>query len=285
MFADSHIHLSHRSYDGQVPCIQSVSEPERIAYLNEKDLLEKMQSHGIAFVVEPAIDVDSNYKIIKLCEKYPKYVYPAIGLHPTRTYGVPWKRRKELEELSKAEKIVAIGELGLDYHHERRSQHRLCQKRWFLWQLLLADRRKLPLILHLRMADKDGIRLLRLFKKKIHGGVWHCFQGGPELAKIATGELGLHLGIGGTVLQNGSEALVETVRNTPLEYLILETDGPYVKPEKPEDISGKQWQKARNTSLIIPDIAQRVAQIKGISVDEVERQSTENVCRLFGIHS
>ena len=91
------------------------------------------------------------------------------------------------------------------------------------------------------------------------------------------------LGIGGSLLQKNQKELEEAVRETPLEFLLLETDAPYIKPKKPENVSGKKWKKARNTSLIIPDIAERIAKIKGISVSEVEKVTTENARKLFGI--
>ena len=147
----------------------------------------------------------------------------------------------------------------------------------------LADQKGLPLILHIRMADEDAIRILRRYKKKLHGGVRHCFQGGPDFAKVYTEELGFCLGIGGALLRKPeiSEQLEQAVIATPIEYLMLETDGPFVKPEKPEEITGKKWSKARNTSLILPAVADRIAQLKGMSADDVMRITEVNTRRVF----
>ena len=114
---------------------------------------------------------------------------------------------------------------------------------WFIYQIKLADRANLPLVLHIREADKDAIRVLRLFKDRLHGGVCHCFGTGP----------------------------------------VLETDSPYVKPEKPAEFSGKAWRKARNTSLILPAVTQRTAELKGMSCEDVERITFNNAVRVFDL--
>ena len=218
---DSHIHLSYRHFDQTFPYIGM--EDDKYVLLSG----------------------DRNSLIAK------------VGNHPTRCIKSNLRDFKRIEEYSKREGVIAIGETGLDYHYERREQHRIRQKIWFRWQIGLADKLGLPLILHIRMANEDAIAILRKNKKKLHGGVCHCFNSGPEEAKIYTEELGLHLGIGGALLMKPeySEPLRRAVAEVPLEYLLLETDGPYVKPERPEDISGKKWSKARNTSLILPAVA------------------------------
>ena len=282
MFADSHIHLSHRMFDGEVPCITEWKNSNGISRMNREKLIRSLQQNGIAFVVEPGIELESNEKILALAEAYPDFVYPAVGVHPTRAPFTGWKLRKKLRDISKTESLVAIGELGLDYHYKRWKQHRWKQKRWFVWQIKLAEERKLPLILHIREADRDAISLLRRHRKRLQGGVCHCFHKGLNEAKIYTEEFGFYLGIGGYLLQKENAELCRVIREIPLEYLLLETDGPYVKPEKPDAVTGKQWQKARNTSHTIPDIAEKIAEIKGIEIAEVERATTENARRLFG---
>ena len=114
----------------------------------------------------------------------------------------------------------------------------------------------------------------------------HCFSFGPEYAKIFTEELGFCLGIGGSILMEKeiSAPIREAVRITPMEFILLETDMPYVKPAKPDEFSGKKWTKARNTSLILPAVIEEIAKLKGISTNEVERITTENVRRTFNLH-
>lgn len=283
MFSDSHIHLTHASFNGMVPCITSESQEERISHMDRKQIIDECKNNGIAFCIEPGIDFGSNYKILEAAEEYPDFIYPAVGVHPTRTPKTKWSKRQELKQLSLDERVIAVGELGLDYHYKRMEQHRFKQRLWFRWQLKLAAERNLPLILHIRLADKEAIRILRRNRDKIKGGVCHCFNSGSDVAKVYTEEFGLMLGIGGSLLQENSRQLEQVVIDTPLEFMILETDGPYVKPKRPENISGKKWTKARNTSLVIPDVAKRVAELKGLNVSEVERVTTENVARVFGI--
>lgn len=283
MFVDSHIHLTHHLFDGNVPCIDSSKNEDRIGYFNREKLIDEFHKNKIAFCIEPGINLESNKKLLELSERYPQFVYPAIGIHPTRTAQTEWKCRSDIESLSANEKVVAIGELGLDYHQERIKQHRIRQKIWFIWQIRLAHRRKLPLVLHIRSAHKDAVKILRWYKRYIHGGVCHCFNGGEEYAKIYTEEFGFMLGIGGALLQEECSELEKAVAVTPLENIILETDGPFVGPAKPDQYSGKKWKKARNTSLIIPDVAAKVAALKGIEISEVERVTTQNVIRVFNI--
>ena len=282
---DSHLHLSYRHFDQTFSYIVSDGESYVIGYGNRETLIDKMKAAGISCCIEPAIDVDSNTLLLELSREYQGYVYPAVGNHPTRCIRSSLRDFKKVREYAADKSIVAIGETGLDYHHERKEQHRFRQKLWFCWQIHLADKMKLPLILHIRMADNDAITILRKRKNKLHGGVCHCFVSGPETARIYTEELGLCLGIGGTLLTKSEicNHLQEAVKSTPMKYLLLETDGPYVKPARPENITKKSWEKARNTSLILPAVAEKIAELKGISAEEVMRITEENTRRVFGI--
>ena len=284
MIIDSHLHLSHKYYDQTFPYIDMDGDGYVLVPGGRIDsLITEMKQRGIVSVIEPAIDVDSNERLLRLCKETNGFVIPAVGNHPTRCIYSKLRDFKRVKQYSESEGIIAIGETGLDYHYRRREQHRLRQKIWFQWQIDLADKLDLPLILHIREADQDAISILRKNRKKLHGGVCHCFGEGPEVARIYTEELGLFLGIGGTLLMKPeiSDSLKKTVFETPIEYLILETDGPYVKPQKPETISGKQWIKARNTSLILPSIARRIAELKGMSQEDVERITYENTVSAF----
>ena len=192
------------------------------------------------------------------------------------------QRRRELEECLNHPCVAAIGETGLDYHLPRREQHRLRQKLWFLYQLRLARRKKLPLVLHIRQADADALRILKRFGKGLSGGVCHCFLGSAELAGRYTA-LGFKLGIGGALLAEAPETqgLEQAVTAAALEDLVLETDGPYVKPNCPA-IPRKQLRKARNTSLILPAVAARIAELKNVPLEEVYRVTSANAVKLFG---
>ena len=284
---DSHIHLSCRSFDQTFPYIDTEGDGFKTVADGQREVLMKeMKNRGVSCCIEPAIDVDSNELILSLSKQSGGFLYPAVGNHPTRCIHSTFRDFGKVREYSERAGVIAIGETGLDYHYERNEQHRLKQKIWFQWQINLADRQGLPLILHIRQADEDAVRILRRNRKKLHGGVCHCFSGGADLAAIYTEELGLCLGIGGTLLMKPEyrEQLEKSVMATPIEYLLLETDGPYVKPERPKDAVGKQWKKARNTSLILPAVADRIAALKGMNTEDVLRITEENTRRIFGLN-
>ncbi|MCR5105415.1 MAG: TatD family hydrolase [Eubacterium sp.] len=293
MLADTHVHLSYPLFD-QIFTYIEMKDGEFIATQNgnREELISKMKEQGIEFIIEPAIDVDSNKRLISLSKKYDDFVFGAVGNHPTRTINSSFRDFKRVREFAEAEReiIVGIGETGLDYHYERKKQHRLKQKIWFQYQINLADKLELPLILHIREANKDAIKILRRNKNKLHGGVCHCFSSGSDVSKIYTEELGLCLGIGATILKNEtiSAPLKDAVKKTKLESLLIETDGPYVKaprpvrnPDSPDYISKKKWERARNTSLILPAVIEKIAEIKEMSPKEVERITHENALRVF----
>ena len=283
---DSHIHLTYKYFDQIFPYIDFDGEDFKIVADGRRDaLIDEMKSRGISCCIEPAIDVDSNELLLNLSKGCDGFIYPAVGNHPTRCINSKLRDFKRVKKFSEGDGIIAIGETGLDYHYERKDQHRLKQKIWFQWQINLADKLGLPLILHIRQADEDAVKILRKNQKKLHGGVCHCFCGGADIARIYTEEFGLCLGIGGTLLMKPKyrRQLEETVIATPIEYLLLETDGPYVKPERPDAVTVKKWTKARNTSLILPAVAEKIAYLKGISVEEVLRITEENTKRVFKI--
>ncbi len=297
MLADSHIHLSHFQFGGQFCYLSREKSAFVLKSGSREQLTEEFRNAGIGFCIEPGIELDSNSRLLALSEQLPGFLYPAVGVHPTRTWAytardaqgrklrrrLHWTDFGRLKDYARRPGVIAIGETGLDYHHPPKEQHRLAQKYWFVRQLLLAHKLNLPVVLHIRKADKDALAILRRMRSRLHGGICHCFCGDAETAKAYT-DLGLLLGIGGMLLQREERcaALEDAVRCTPLEYLVLETDGPYVKPACP-DLPEKQLRQARNTSLILPAIAQRIAALKGVDVVQVEQATTQNLRRVFGI--
>lgn len=297
MLIDTHAHLSHHQFDAQFPYLAWEDESFVLHTGTRAQVIEELQAAGIGACVEPAIGFSSNRKLLALAAEYPGFVFPAVGVYPSRTYlahtvdarghkvveRLHWAQRKELAALAEDPAVVAIGETGLDYHLARKEQHRLRQKAWFVWQLHLAHTEQLPVILHVRKADKDALAILRRHRNWLHGGVCHCFGGGPELAAAYT-DLGLKLGIGGALLEQSARlpALEEAVARTPLESILLETDAPYVRPSCP-DLPAKRLRKARNTGLILPAVARRMAELKGLTPEEVARATTENAVKLFGL--
>ena len=205
-----------------------------------------------------------------------------MGIHPTRSVFEKWSDRKKLDAFSKAPGVIAIGECGLDYHYKREEQHRLKQHIWFLYQLDLAWRLKKPVILHVRDAHEDALRILRWHPARKLGGVIHCFYGSKEIAEQYL-KLGYHFGIGGSLLQQEERAgdLWEAIKIIPLDRILVETDAPFILPYCKDVLPPKLLRRARNTSLILPAVIQKIAELKDISTDEVERATTENTIRLF----
>lgn len=283
---DSHIHLSYRLFNQNFPYLDLDENGYQVKYGTRDLLIEEMRSRGVECCIEPAINTASNKLLIDLAGQYPDFIYPAVGNHPTRCIFSPKSDFKLISEYAKTKGVIAIGETGLDYHYKRKDQHRLKQMRWFIWQIDLAHKMDLPIVFHIRDANKDAIRIIRFNKRKIKGGVVHCFGDGPDVAKIYTEEFGFCLGIGGTLLMRPSisSELEKTVASVPMEYLMLETDSPYVKPAATiEGLSKRQWEKLRNTSFILPAVAGKIAEIKGISVEDVYEITAENTRRVFGL--
>ncbi len=298
-YVDSHVHLSHGLYNGDFPFHRWDGK----GFVREENgrreaLIDRMKEQGIRFCVEPAVEPESNEQLLALAERYPGYVLPAVGIHPTRTWSyvlfdehgkqqpkrLAWKSRAQIAAYAENPRVVAIGETGLDFHQPRKEQHRLRQLAWFVWSLHLAHRKRLPVILHIREADWLALVVLRLMKPFLHGGVCHCFNGTPRAAELYT-SLGLKLGIGAALLAGGEQGkrLRRVVRQTRLEDILPETDGPFQRPPCPEEESQKRWRKARNTSLILPAVVNRIAYLKGRSPEETARITGAAVMELFGV--
>ena len=295
MIIDSHAHLAHFKFENEFPFLSVNDNGECIRMDGSRnELLDLMKKQGIAAVIEPAISFFSNEKILEFANEYPDYIFAAVGRHPKDCYKdhclntkgqltpVSWKDRAMLEKWVKSNPVAAIGETGLDYHHTQERKHKKLQRKWFIYQIRLAHKYKLPLILHIRKADHDALKLLKRHKRKLHGGVVHCFCGDPDTAQEYI-KLGFHLGIGGSLLREeiASKGLRDTVRETPLERLIVETDAPYVQPDQSHFAEDVKTKKLRNSSLLLPLIITEITAVKKQPYDTVEKIVFENTVRIF----
>ena len=280
---DSHAHYTHKKYDNAVNCLTFSGGKYSVKFTDRSALFDDMKGAGVSAFIEPAIGIDSNYKILASREGNEDFIYPAVGVHPLHTFLTKWKRRKELIGLAEKNGVVAIGETGLDFHYKKQKQHRFLQTIWFIYQLKLAKKKGLPTILHIREADEAALRVLSRFKGCLRGVV-HCYNGDALTAQKYL-DLGLYIGIGGKLIGNGdrASALAETVKALPLNRLMIETDAPYVLPVNEETENLEGIKKAVNSSSVIFAVAERVAEIKGIAVETVKTASDENVRTLFGI--
>lgn len=236
---------------------------------DREGLIESLPKNRIEYVINVGASMESTERTYALAKKYP-FIYGAVGVHPSDTLPLTETDMVRLKELAADEKIVAIGEIGLDYYWDE--PDRAVQKKWFERQIELAQDVDLPIIIHSREAAKDTLDILRLHDKGNYRGVMHCFSYSPEIAKEVV-KMGFYIGVGGVVTYKNAKKLVEVVEEIPLEHILLETDCPYLTPVP---YSGK-----RNSSLYLPYVVEKIAEIKGVSVEEVERVTYENAVKLF----
>ncbi len=254
MIFESHAHYDDKRFD-----------PDR------EELLSSMPEHGIETIINVGSDLEGVKKTLDLIQQY-EYMYGAVGIHPSEISDLNEEIYEWMQEKCSLPKVVAIGEIGLDYYWEKEEEERRNQRYWFCRQMELAREQNLPVILHSRDAAEDTLKLVQ----GIHGeqipGVIHCFSYSTEMAKEYI-KMGYYIGIGGVVTFKNSRKLKETVAQIPLEYILLETDCPYLSPE-PE--RGK-----RNSSRNLVYVAEEIARIRGISYEEVTKATRENARKLF----
>lgn len=239
---------------------------------DREELLCTMEKQGIGAIVNAGSSLDSIVRIRELIHQY-SFMYGAAGIHPCDTGTLTEEHFLWLKEQCKHEKIVAVGEIGLDYYWKEPEIS--IQKHWFVRQLDLARRTKIPVIIHSRDAAKDTLDIMKAEKAGDVGGVIHCFSYSREIAREYL-NMGFFLGIGGVSTFQNARHLKEVIAYAPLERLVLETDCPYLAPVP--------YRGKRNSSLYLPLIVRAVAEIKGIEPEHVERQTWENGEHLFGIH-
>lgn len=236
------------------------------------ELLGSMTANGIGWIVNACASIESLKATAAMMEKYP-FVYGAFGIHPDDAEKMTEATLDEIRKLAKLPKAVAIGEIGLDYYwHKEESEHEL-QKKMFRAQMEIAREEKLPFMIHSREAAKDTLDIVKdCMSEPMYGGIIHCFSYGKEMAREYL-NMGLYLGIGGVVTFKNAKKLKEVVEYAPLSQIVLETDSPYLSPEPNR---GK-----RNSSLNLPYVAKMIAEIKGITAEEVIKATADNAERLL----
>lgn len=284
MIIDSHAHYNNNAYKKPFRYLTRNKDGYALAEGDRDQLFQELLDANIPYSIEPGVSLQSCEEVLQLCAEYPDRIFPAMGIHPTRSIYEKWSDRKRLDTFAKIPGVIAIGECGLDYHYKREEQHRLKQHIWFLYQLDLAWRLKKPVILHVRDAHEDALRILRWHPARKLGGVIHCFYGSWEIAQQYL-KLGYHIGIGGSVLQLEERAkdLWEAIPQIPLNRILVETDAPFILPYCKDVLPPKLLRRTRNTSLILPAVIEKIAQLKGISAEEVEQAAAENAIRLFNL--
>lgn len=235
------------------------------------ELLQLMPENGVGTIVNSGANWNSVTEVVELARKYP-HVYAAVGMHPDEVGDLNEERFEYLKAQCHKDKVVAVGEIGLDYYWDNESHD--VQKKWFIKQLDLARELDLPVIIHSRDAAADTLEIMKEHGKGLRG-VIHCFSYSIDLAREYV-KMGFHIGIGGVVTFKNGKKLKEIAQEIPLDHILLETDCPYLAPVP---FRGK-----RNSSIYISYIAEEIANLKGISYEEVVAQTEKNGKKLFGIH-
>ncbi len=241
---------------------------------DREELLNSMKENGVGLIINSCASVDDMKDTIALMEKY-DFVYGAVGIHPDDADKITPEILAEVCRLSHHKKAVAIGEIGLDYYWHKEKEEHLRQQKMFRAQMDIAREEKLPFVIHSREAAEDTLTIVKEYMTGgMYGGVIHCFSYGKEMAREYLNR-GLYLGIGGVVTFKNAKKLKEVVAYAPLEQLLLETDCPYLAPEP--------YRGKRNSSLNLPYVAEAIAQLKGVTAEEVIAQTEKNARVVFGL--
>jgi len=249
---DSHAHYDDKAFDD-----------------DRHKIIKEVHNEGVEYILNAGCNIDASKVSIELSRKY-DFIYSAVGIHPHDSERVEKNYIDILTTLSKNEKVVAIGEIGLDYHYD--FSPRDVQKKVFIEQINLAKELNLPTIVHDRESHEDIINILEQEKPKI--GIMHCYSGRYDLAKKVL-KLGFYIGIGGPITFNNAKKAIEVVEKVPIEYILCETDCPYLTPVP--------FRGQRNDSRYVKYVIEKIAQIKNMDYEVTQKILTNNAKRLFNI--
>lgn len=248
---DSHAHLDDDKFNADL-----------------KETAEKIAASDVSLLVDVGSNIKTSEKAIKIAEQYP-FVYAAVGIHPCDAFETDEEQNMQhLRELAVHEKVVAIGETGLDYYWD--DVDRETQKRGFIRQIALANELKLPLIVHNRDAHADTLSILKEYKPE--SAIIHCFSGSAEMAKELS-KMGYYISFSGSVTFKNARQLPEAVKAVPLNQLLVETDSPYLAPEPKRG--------TRNDPTNVLYTAAKIADILNLPLEEATRITFENAKRVY----
>lgn len=233
--------------------------------------IQRVCDSGVAPIINVGASISSTKTTMELAEKY-DFIYAAVGVHPSDIADLNDETFAWLKQQTLWEKTVAVGEIGLDYYWDKEADVQEKQRYWFKRQLELAAEVSLPVIIHSRDAAEDTMKIMKEAATKGIRGVIHCYSYSPEMAQEFI-KMGYYIGVGGVVTFKNAKKLVQTVSELPLDRILLETDCPYMAPEP--------HRGTRNDSSNIPHVISKIAEIKGITPDEVERVTRANAFELF----
>lgn len=251
---DTHAHLDDPRFDG-----------------DRDEVIEKIKNSSIGYVNNIGADIETSKASIALAEKY-DFIYAVCGIHPGNTENLSEADMDTLYEMAKHKKVKAIGEIGLDYHYED-SPSKEVQRYWFKRQLDLSKEVSLPVVIHDRESKGEGVEILK--NSGVRRAVIHCFSGSAETAAELL-KLGFYISFTGVVTFKNARKAIEALKVIPPERLFIETDCPYMAPEP--------FRGTRNDSSNVIKIAEKYAEIKGFSLEEIAEITTKNAKEFFGIN-
>lgn len=254
MYFDTHAHYYDDAFDA-----------------DRDEVLSALPAAGVELALCPGCDLVSSRQSVALAERYP-YLYAAVGFHPENLEGVSLDQLSEIEAMAAHPKVKAIGEIGLDYYWEKDPDKRKLQRDFFSAQLSLAEKLDLPAIVHDREAHKDSLDMVRAHPNA--RGVFHCYSGSVEDAKTLV-IMGWMVSFTGVVTFKNARRALEVIEWLPMDRIMIETDAPYMAPEP--------YRGKRNDSRYVFRMAEAIAQVKGLTAEEVGRITTENGKRFFNI--
>lgn len=255
MLFDSHAHINDEKFDE-----------------DREEVIQHLRDSKIDLMVNPGADMPSSRSAVELANKV-DFIYAAVGVHPHDVENMTEADIEELREMVKNnDKVVAIGEIGLDYYYDLSSRE--LQKKWFIRQIELANELGVPFIVHDRDAHGDTFEIIKKYKNPETECVLHCYSGALDLAKEYI-KMGCYISIPGTVTFKNNRKTVEVAENIPLEWMFIETDSPYLTPVP---FRGK-----RNDPSKVKYVAEKIAEIRGISYEEVCKATRENAKKFFKI--
>ena len=245
-------------------------EDERYDEDREQEL-EEVRLAGVTRLVNVGSSLSTSKQSIALAHKH-DFIYAAVGVHPDNVATLTDADIEKLRDMCHEPEVVALGEIGLDYYYEE--PVRQIQQEWFARQLVLAREVKLPVIIHSREAAKDTLDIMQAHRAGEIGGVVHCFSYAKEMAREYL-NMDFYFGIGGVITFKNAKKLKEAVQYIPMDKILLETDSPYLSPEP--------HRGERNSSLNLPFVVEAIAELKGISSEEVVETTERNARKLFGL--
>ncbi|CAN7605121.1 TatD family hydrolase [Rossellomorea sp. LjRoot5] len=255
MLFDTHVHLNAEQFDEDL-----------------EEVLSRAREAGVEKMVVVGFDRPTINRAMELIGQY-DFLYAAIGWHPVDAIDMNDEDLAWIEELSQHPKVVAIGEMGLDYHWDKSPKD--VQKEVFRKQIQLAKKVKLPIVIHNREATQDIVDILREEGAEEVGGIMHCFSGSPEIAQECV-EMNFYISLGGPLTFKNAKKPKDVAKEIPLEKLLIETDCPYLAPHP--------YRGKRNEPAYVKLVAEQIAELKEVPLEEVEKITTENAMKLFNIN-